>query len=191
MPARARSIAILTLLLGVGLTSWTLQSLDEEAVGRQPKESPDPDSYIEHFVRTAMDEEGNIATQLRAPYMAHFPVDGRNELTKPTLDVYNARGKPWHASADRAWVSGAEDVILLFGKVHLWREDSSGNREWDLYSAKMRVLPKQEYAETKDPVTIVGKNTVTRSVGLKADLIRDRLELSSRVRSRHEVRSDR
>lgn len=146
---------------------------------------------MEHFVRTAMDENGHVETQLHAPYMAHFPVDGHSELTKPTLDVYNAKGNPWHASAEHAWVSGAEDVILLFGKVHLWREDGSGNREWDLFTAEMRVLPKQEYAETKNPVTIVGKNTVTRSVGLKADLNRDHLELSSRVRSRHEVGSHR
>jgi len=182
---------ILTLLLGVGLTSWTLQRLGDGPVAPLPKENSSPDSYMEHFVRTAMDENGRIETQLRAPFMAHFPVDGRSELTKPALDVYNARGKPWHASAERAWVSGAKDVILLFGNVHLWREDSSGNREWDLFTAEMRVLPKQEYAETKNPVTIVGKNTVTRSVGFKADFIRNRLELSSRVRSRHEVRPDR
>ncbi|MGH8602373.1 MAG: LPS export ABC transporter periplasmic protein LptC [Gammaproteobacteria bacterium] len=179
------------MLLGVGLTSWTLQRLDQGAVDPQLRPKSGPDSYMEHFVRMAMDENGRIETQLRAPYMAHFPVDGHSELTKPTLDVYNARGNPWHASAERAWVSGAEDVILLFGKVHLWREDSSGNREWDLFTGKMRVFPKQEYAETKNPVTIVGKNTVTRAVGLKADLIRDRLELSSRVRSRHDVRSHR
>jgi len=191
LTARIRSIVILTLLVGVGLTSWTLQRLDDGAVGRLSKEDSGPDSYMEHFVRTAMDQNGRIETRLRAPFMAHFPADGRSELTKPRLDVYNARGKPWHANAERAWVSGAEDVVLLFGKVHLWREDSSGNREWDLFTAEMRVLPKQEYAETKNPVTIVGNDTVTRSVGLKADLTRDRLELSNRVRSRHEVRSDR
>jgi LPS export ABC transporter protein LptC len=186
LPARPRSIAIFTLLLGVGLTSWILQRLDQGAVKPETGAGANPDSYMEHFARTAMDENGRVETRLHAPYMAHFPVDGHNELTKPTLHVYNAKGAPWHASAERAWVSGTRDVILLFGKVHLRREDGSGNAAWDLFTTAMRVLPRQKYAETKSPVTIVGKNTVTRSVGLKADFNRDRLELASRVRSRHE-----
>lgn len=179
---------ILLLLLSVGLTGWILARLDDEETKRSSRKIFGPDSYMEDFVQTTMDENGQLETRLRAPRMVHFPADGSTVLTKPRLDVYNARGRPWHASAERAWVSGDKDLILLFGKVQLWRQDGSGKREWNLLTSEVRVLPEQEYAETTSPVTVIGKNTVTRSLGMKADLLRDRLQLTRKVRSRHEVK---
>jgi lipopolysaccharide export system protein LptC len=182
---------IVVLLLLVGITSWLLIRLDKDnritkAIGRH-----EPDSYMENFTRTEMDENGRLKSRLQANYMVHFSDDDSTELVRPRLEIYSGDTKPWQITAERGWVNANHEVILLYGEVYLWRNNSKEERELEMITTDLRVLPKTEYAETDNATTIITPLSITNAIGMRLDLGTDRLELLSRVRSRHEVKSDR
>jgi lipopolysaccharide export system protein LptC len=100
--------------------------------------------------------------------------------------MYRQEGEPWHVRSERGWVSPSGDVMLLLGKVHIWRNNASGLKELDIKTEDLRVLPEDEYGETDKPVLITTPTSETRGVGMKAHLAESRLELLSNVKTRHE-----
>jgi lipopolysaccharide export system protein LptC len=119
--------------------------------------------------------------------MAHFPDTDTNELEKPYLIVFqDSGGDPLHVESERGWVSGDEEVMLLLGQVHMWRDTPQGVRKLSIRTRDLRVLPDSNYAETDMPVVIRTPTTESRGVGMRAYLGERRVELLSRVRTVYE-----
>lgn len=179
--------ALTALAIGI-LTFWMWQSLEEEEAVASAPAPHERDYYIENMVRTSMGTEGELRNILRATLVEHFPDDDSTELASPHLEIYNGHPRPWHVIAESGWVSSGNDVVLLHGEVEIWRNDDTGKREYEVLTSELRVLPKEQYAETDSPATLIGPSTVTHSIGMRANFAHDRLELLERVRSRHEVK---
>jgi lipopolysaccharide export system protein LptC len=174
------------LLLGV-LSFWLLQQLEVEDVSRRAPTRHEPDYYIDAMVRTTTGVAGELKNILRAERVEHFPDDDSTELASPHLEIYNGHPDPWHVVAERGWVSAGNDVVLLHGEVEIWRQNAAGERVYQVLTSELRVLPREQYAESDNPTTIIGPSTVTHAIGMRANFAHDRLELLQRVRSRHEV----
>ncbi|RME34495.1 MAG: LPS export ABC transporter periplasmic protein LptC [Gammaproteobacteria bacterium] len=185
IPARWR-LPLLLLCLALG-SAWLLERLRERATARQAVEQHHPDLYMENFVRLGMDKEGRLRNRLRATRLMHYPDDDTTEMIRPRLQVISGDGVPMFVTADRAWASSDNEVILLYGEVRIWRNRPDGERELELITSDLKVLPEEEYAETEEPVTIIGDRMVTDATGLRADLARRRLKLLHKVRSRYET----
>jgi lipopolysaccharide export system protein LptC len=179
--------AIATLLLGV-FSFWLWQDLDQEEVTARLAAPHERDYYIEDMTRTTTGVAGELKNILRADLVEHFPDDDSTELASPHLEIYNGQVQPWHVIAERGWVSSGNDVVLLHGEVEIWRLGKEGQRVYQVITSELRVLPKEQYAETDNPTTIIGPSTVTHAIGMRANFAHDRLELLDRVRSRHEVK---
>ncbi|MFO1435833.1 MAG: LPS export ABC transporter periplasmic protein LptC [Gammaproteobacteria bacterium] len=179
-------VVLLVLLLLAFITFWWLSKLgvDETADhGRKPHE---PDYYMQNFTQSTMNEQGTLHHRLSADMMLHYPDDDSTELVKPVLEVYNEGPLPWHVGAEKGWVSANNDVVLLSGAVHIWRDDAAGARDLDVQTRDLRVLPKDRYAETDKEATLTGRGVQYHSVGMRAIFKESRLELLSRVKGRHE-----
>ena len=176
----------LVMALIAAASFWTLSELDVDLFGSDATPGHTPDLYMENFVTTAMDEAGRPLRRVEAEYMAHFPDTDTHEFQRPYIVMYREEGPPWHVRSERGWVSARGDVMLLLGKVHIWRNNVSGLKELDIKTEDLRVLPEKEYGETDKPVLITTPSTETRGVGMKAHLAESRLELLSNVRTRHE-----
>jgi lipopolysaccharide export system protein LptC len=170
-----------------GLSFWLLREVEQVAPESQVA-STVPDYYLHDMIRTVMDEEGATKYVLRASRVRHFAADDSTELESPKMEVYNgeAGAFPWQVSAERGWVGRGGDVIMLYGHVEIWRLDASGEREIEVVTTGLRVLPADRYAESETPATISTPRSVTRSIGMRANLAHNRLELPNRVRSRYE-----
>ena len=179
--------AIVTLALGI-FSFWLWQNLDEEEVALRQPDPHELDYYIEEMTRTTTGIEGELKNILRADLVEHFPDDDSTELASPHLEIYNGQVEPWHVVAERGWVSSGNDVVLLHGEVEIWRLGDEGQRIYQVITSELRVLPKEQYAETDNPTTIIGPSTVTHAIGMRANFAHDRLELLERVRSTHEVK---
>ena len=179
--------AIVTLVLGI-FSFWLWQNLDEEEVALRQPDPHELDYYIEEMTRTTTGIEGELKNILRADLVEHFPDDDSTELASPHLEIYNGQVEPWHVVAERGWVSSGNDVVLLHGEVEIWRLGDEGQRIYQVITSELRVLPKEQYAETDNPTTIIGPSTVTHAIGMRANFAHDRLELLERVRSTHEVK---
>lgn len=187
---RRRWLVVLGLALAAGLSGWLYYWLDEEPAEPRARRSLTPDYYMVNFERTTMGVDGAPHNVLRADYMQHFPDDDSTELENPSMEVYNADGPPWYIKAERGWVGADQEVVLLFGPVRVWRNNSLGDRELEVITTDLRILPDSQYAETDQPTTIISRTSVTHAIGMRADLGDQKLELLSEVRSRYEYRPD-
>ena len=181
--------AIITTLIVVAFgvfSFWLLQDLENQDIVTQSTAVHEPDYFLENMVRTTTGEDGELRNILRATLVEHFPDDDSTELASPHLEIYNGAEQPWHVIAERGWISSGNDVVLLRGDVEIWRLDEGGRRAYEVITTELRVLPREQYAETDNPTIIVGADSVTHAVGMRANFAHSRLELVQRVRSRYE-----
>jgi lipopolysaccharide export system protein LptC len=171
-----RFIILFSSLAAVALLSgWFLNSLNTEPPKRAEGSQRRPDYYVENFTATTLDESGFPTRRLDAAYMAHYPETDTHELADPYLVLFAELATPWHVRSERGWLSPDGDEMLLIGKVHIWRNDTSGDRQVDIRTENLRVLPGTEYGETDEQV-----------VGMRAWMGESRLELLSQVRTVYE-----
>lgn len=179
-------LSALAVLLAGMLSFWLLQNLERTETAARRAKAHDPDYYLEDMVRHSLGEDGGLRHILKARRVLHYPDDDSMELASPHLEIYNGDGEPWHVIAERGWVSGDNDVVLLHGEVEIWRLGADGERAHQVLTTELRVLPREQYAETDNPSIIVSPTTITHAIGVRANLAHDRLELVKRVRSRYE-----
>ena len=176
----------LALLFGVLVTGWMLTTLRETEQVVEQTAAHTPDFFMERFTTTTMGADGLPHRRLAADYMAHFADTESSEFTQPTITLFPTSGPPWEVRSERGWSSANDDVMLLLGKVHIWRDDSDGVRLIEIHTSDLRVLPSTGYGETDQPVEIRRGRTISHGLGMRAYLEDDRLELLSRVRTIHE-----
>ena len=145
-----------------------------------------PDFTMEEFEVTSMGEDGTPLRRLSAAYMAHFIDTETKELNHPHLVVYRADAEPWHVASERGWVSADNEVLMLLGKVNIWRNKPDGKPEIHIETEDLKVLPREEYAETELPVSISTPESLTHGTGMRAYLGESRVQLLSNVRTRIE-----
>ncbi len=180
-----RTILLLAVLLAA-TTAWWLSELGSGDRATRVLQAHEPDYYMENFTQSRMNEDGKLHHRLTAEMMLHYPDDDSTELVKPVLEVYNEGPLPWRVRAEKGWISANNDVVLLTGEVHIWRDDENGMRELDVLTRDLRVLPKQRYAETDKAARIHSPGVLYNAVGMRAIFNENRLELLSRVKGRHE-----
>lgn len=168
------------------VSAWTLKQLSDEQEETERKERHVPDFYLENFSAVSMDENGDRHRQLMAEFKGHYPDTDTYELEKPYMILYHPSRPAWHVRSERGWVSSNEEVLLLLGEVHIWREDGAGGRALDIVTRDLRVLPESDYGETDKPVVLRTPTTESRGIGMRAYLDQRRVELLSRVRTVYE-----
>lgn len=188
MSALLQRYGPLAVMIALALASfWTLRQLDVDILAPDTATRHTPDLYMENFVSTAMGPDGRPHRRVEAEYMAHFPDTDTHEFQRPYMIMYRAGAlPPWHVRSERGWLSATGDVMLLLGKVHIWRDNASGVKELDIKTEDLRVLPERDYGETDKPVVITTPASQTHGVGMKAYLAESRLELLKDVHTRYE-----
>lgn len=179
-------IACLTTVLGMA-SFWLWRQLDEEGPQSQLHRH-EPDYYLIEMVRRTMNREGGLQSVLSAEQVFHYPDDDTTELAHPHMEIYNGGENPWQVVAERGTVKSDNEVIVLHGRVEIWRIDDRGRREYEILTSELRIFPKVQYAETDNAATIKGPSSVTKTRGFRANFEHNRLELLEQVRSRHEKR---
>jgi len=132
-------IAILG-LIGLGGIYLQTSMLDDEPEVKDFKNRHDPDYYIENFVATGLDENGQRRFVLKADRMAHFPDDDTALLDNPVVVEYEIGFAPRQTSSDSGWMSSSGDEILMTGNVVVVVEADSRGPGGTLKSQRMRIL---------------------------------------------------
>jgi lipopolysaccharide export system protein LptC len=176
---------VVLVVLAVASSLW-LASLSTTSAVIKRFEGRAPDLTMEEFEVTSMGEDGSPLRRLSAAYMAHFTDTETKELTHPHLVVYQEEAEPWHVASERGWVSADNDVLMLLGKVNIWRNRPDGKPEIHIETEDLKVLPREEFAETELPVSISTPESFTRGTGMRAYLGESRVQLLSDVRTKIE-----
>ena len=160
-----------------------LDMLLEEETGKSTLPRHDPDYFMEKFSTVIMEDEGKPKNRLYADYMAHYPDDNTIELVEPRLEIYQEEKLPVMVTAEKGWVTADNEVILLSGNVKLWQDNPSGSRELEVLSSEVKILTRQDYAESDKHTTIHYRKISASAVGARAWLRENRLELLNNVQS--------
>ncbi|MDQ2694112.1 MAG: LPS export ABC transporter periplasmic protein LptC, partial [Pseudomonadota bacterium] len=92
----------------------------------------------------------------------------------------------WRIRAGEGWISPDNRVVRLEQAVTFTRPAASGERPVVITTRNVVWRPKDDYAETAEPVRAETPGGVLTGVGMKAYLNTQQFELLSEVRGRYE-----
>lgn len=182
------STALFAVFLTLALGSWWLRQGVEEQTERRPNPPHTPDYWVERLSARTMDMEGHPRRIIEADSMRHFPDDESTELTHPRIDFLTPLRPAWRIRAQTGWMAPDGKLVLLQGAVTVDRKAGPDTLPVHLETRDLQVRPKEEYAETDQPVQMVSGPHWLQSQGLQAWLKAPvRIKLLAAVRGHYEV----
>lgn len=175
MPSRL--ILIVILALTALASGWMVNRFVSTGPTSISADSAEPDYYMEDFTTITIGEDGLPLNTLHAIYMEHNPLDDSLELTEPRMEVYRDNNEPLYISADKGLATDNNEVVFLQGEVRMWEQNSEGETTLNVETSEVRILVLEEYAETDQNATIVGKRTTIRGRGVRAHFKDSQLEI--------------
>jgi len=189
-------IAVLALIaFAAWMEVWLMRARDTSEDFTGP---PRSDYTMNDFTLDALDSEGAHSFTVTGPRMSRRGDDGSVYVTLPNYEIVDNSSNTWKGTSDSAWVDKDGNVMKLEGKVLMHREPNEKVERVDLDTNDLTITtdPKIKDAqghpvanaphrnkrmETAAPTVISETNTVSRSVGMKADLDLKTVELLSDV----------
>lgn len=176
----------LVLLCVLAFSYLLARYLEEDAV-------PPPEDTKQHLpVHTMRDlwtaslnADGHLIVQLQALEGAFYP-NKEVELTEPYLVIYHQDRPVWYVRAPQAWGSAEGDKIILLGETQIWRYLPTGELELHIVTQDVLIRPHEQYAETAAPVTVTTPQGHISSVGMRAYMVLEQLELLANVKAYYE-----
>ena len=177
--------AWLLLMLGLAAVSAWWQTRTALPPSRETADGT-PDSVMEGYRATLMNEQGRPRHRLWGERLTHHPGDDSTALEQPRLEVFRAPEAPWLIASERGWIAGDNALVLLKGEVRIRREALGGSAPVAVDTRDLRVLPDEDFAETEAPTVIVTDQVHMAGTGMRAYLREGRLQILDKVRSRYE-----
>jgi len=189
MRARANTLFSLSLVAGLAvLTLWLERAVQEPGGTRPDLTQHDPDTIVERFTATKLDETGRPESTLTAQRLVHFPDDSTTELEEPRLVQLPERGPPVRISAERGTVLKDGEEVRLYGNVVITRDATDARPELKVETTYLQVFPNEDLARTPEAVVITEGRSRLSGVGMEFDNRARTLELKARVNATLEQR---
>jgi len=174
------------LLLAIVIRDWvettpTLVEV-EDTIDMSETQS---DYYLEQFKTRKFDTHGNIEYEVSGQTLAHYPVDDRSEITKPSV-VFHREAVRWTVDSTLGLLQKNPAIFTLKGDVILKRESPTGE-PLTIRTEELSILTDDNEVRTDKPIEIVAETWQLRSVGLQSTLNEGKLNLLSTVTGRYEV----
>ena len=140
------SLLYISILGLVGLFGILLQTsmIEDEPELQTYNDRHDPDYYIENFIATGLDKNGERRFVIKAERMAHFPDDDTALLNFPHVIQYEKGLAPRHTYADSGWMTSSGDEIIMTDNVKIVVEADERGPGATLKTKYMRILLDKE-----------------------------------------------
>lgn len=189
MIGRANTIFFPLIVLGVlaFITFWIDHTVKLQAPKIDGSSRHDVDYFLENFVTTRTDANGNLRHVLAAVEMRHYPDNDSTELIRPRFTQYGENRPATQIEGQKGHVSSNGEVVVFDGNVIVTRQAYGDRAEMRLYTDHLKILPREESASTEAQVTIIQPpNTKVVAQGMSYDKATEELTLSSRVKGHYE-----
>jgi len=175
------------LLLAVVIRDWVEKAPEEvieieETIDMRATQS---DYYLEQFNTRKFDSQGNIEYQVTGQSLAHYPIDDRSEINKPSV-VLHRESVQWKIDSALGELQKDPAIFTLHGDVVVKRESDNGDPV-TMRTDQISILTDDNEVRTDKPIEIVAKTWQLRSIGLQSSLNEGKLNLLSGVTGRYEV----
>lgn len=152
-----------------------------------------PQAYMTDIELREYDESGNLRNILTTATAEHFQVNptrpGAEDYTmlqQPQMVFSDAADlAPWHLTAKEGKIDQNGQLVTLINDVRVHQRTSEQGL-LELLTSELRIKAGQQYAETDKAVKMRAQQGHLDTVGMKAYLSEDRIELLSRVRGTYE-----
>ena len=176
-----KSVFTGTLLISAAIGSWYLaKSLEPAEVTQTVTSTTGNGFYLRAARILGTDENGDPLYEIEADYAV--------QLENRAIEMENVRihysadtGIPWRIIADRATVTGNQELLTLTGHVTATSDEGFEGQATELRAPVLVIDPQSFQAETDTRVQLrIGERSLT-GTGMLALLQENRLELKSNV----------
>jgi lipopolysaccharide export system protein LptC len=191
------TIILLALIAGGGwmLLAWLTRGRGGDEAFTGP---PRSDYTLRNFTLDALDQDGNHSFTLVAPRLARRGDDESVYVDTPEYEIIDNSSNVWKGTSDSAWVNKDGTIMKLQGKVAMHRVPTDKVEPVEILTTDMTVTtdPKLKDANGKNVIngphrdkrmetatlaTIIAPDTISHSIGMKADMDLKTMELLSDV----------
>lgn len=138
------------------------------------------DLYVDQPSGRKFDEQGHLIQTFTATRLEHFLKSNQSEMTAPQFQIFTRRGDIWNGTAARATVIGDSEIRL---RDNVAIVDAAATTR--LTTEQLNYFPQLQRVDSAVRVHIRRATDTTQSVGVRADLNTNRVELLSRVEGVH------
>ena len=181
LPNKLPVILIILLTL---FTFWVDKAVRQPTRGEEKDLQSNPDYIMNDFSAYSVDHKNGAHQQLFAKKMLHYVANNTTYFEQPRLINSKTDTPEMRVRADRANMSGDEDIYLN-GNVKVVRY-GEGEKETTMITSFLHVQPDDDIAKTDKPVTIVQGNTIINAVGMEIDNSNQNIHLLSEVNFIHD-----
>ncbi|MBF0265001.1 MAG: LPS export ABC transporter periplasmic protein LptC [Gammaproteobacteria bacterium] len=148
------------------------------------------DNKIDSFIKKAKIinyEDGVPKFYLNAESINYFSDSEKAQLRKLSIRILTgndiqANKLSWLASADNAYFYDKSDKISLINHVKIVKQLKNKPDNFEVSTDYIEFFPKNSYAKTGHPVTILSNNSTLSTDGLKIDFEQQKFHLLKKVR---------
>jgi len=176
------------LLLAAISTGWLAFSNLQTGGNNTPQDPNQPDSIMTNIHAIRMDEvTGKPHDELIAPHAEHFPYHDTTKITDPHFILYQENNvKPWYLTAHYGNIDNGINNVYLWDNVIFQQQQGPNNKASIINTTSVMIYPKQQYAETNQPVTAVQPGLIVHAIGMHVDFKAQIVNLLSQVTARYQ-----
>ncbi|WP_187300617.1 LPS export ABC transporter periplasmic protein LptC [Mizugakiibacter sediminis] len=180
---RRRTLVFAALLLAAAVSQllvWWLRPppRPSEMVG------PPRSAYtLNDFTMNALDENGRLSLRVDAPYLARREGDDSLYINAPRFFMPGKDGADWHGASEYGWVSADGNLMKLLGKVDMQRTPTAQASAAEVHTSDLTAWLDENRVATDAPTLIRQPGSMTRGIGMRANLDTHEMELLSHVHS--------
>ena len=183
---RVRNLALLVCAGVLASLLWQSDERREPSSANALRGESEPDGFVVNGQYKAFNVQGQLTSEIQSPRIEQFDLQQRAVMTTPNATMFDEKsGKPWHLTADSGTFLEANNLIELTGNVVVTRP-LEGDQTATLETDTLTVDNANRTVSTDAPVLMTDHRSVTRAVGMSAQIDERILELKSRVEGRYE-----
>jgi len=169
--------------LALGLILFRDMHQDDQPPAAEAPMGPEITSHARGITMTSTNESGEVAWRMSAAEAWYYDEPDLWVLDQPRWQLYDEPDPPWVGRARRGRAWDDTNRADLIDDVVMWRRTAEGLTRLETPFMHLR-LP-EHYAETDEPVTLIGPDYQVDSIGANAWLREDRIELLEDARGRY------
>mgnify|MGYP006075477459 CR=1 FL=1 len=175
-------------LILISLTSyWLKQEVDKEYIDKKRGLNSGPDFFLNNFITTQTNKDGEIKYKLKAKEMKHYNYSDKAFLIQPFYTKYE-NGKPHTSIKSIAGeINNKGDEVFLKKNVELVRLPTAKKKIMKLFTDELNIFTKLDLVTSDKPVKIIQEPDIEiDGIGMKYDKKEGTIKLLSNVKVYYE-----
>ena len=181
-PTTGNILSILGLCLLVSYTGWLWRETTRSTLV-STEDNKHPDFFAINITATETGPTGLIKDQFISPKAVHYTVNDTAFYDDPHIISYSTDGKsPWDITALHGQSINGTQKLILSDNVKIHEPPGPKNNDTWITTSWLAVYPKQNYAETDQPITFIEPDLTVNSIGMRLYFKEKRIELLNQSR---------